>query len=385
MRSFGRVQEPLQQSVGRTFMDHCLAFRDGLLASPKFQSAAAALPLTRLIARRRANSLFNLCAGFVYSQVLVACVQLRVFDLLLEEPMDVPTLSRRSDLSEDACRRLVDGAVALRLLQTRSRNRYGLGPLGAALVHNPGLAAMVEHHRHLYQDLSDPVKLLRERGGATALGKYWSYADASRPAELSVDQVADYSALMALSQPMVADEVLAAYPLDAHRCLLDVGGGEGVFLGEAARRFPRLRLMLFDLPAVAERARAGLSHSNLAARSEIFSGDFFADPLPKGADVISLIRVVLDHDDQKVVTLLSSVRAAMADDGVLLLAEPLAHAGGYEPMAGAYFGFYLMAMGRGRVRSPTELTSLLRRAGFGSVQIRRGRRVLQTGIVIAKV
>ncbi len=43
---------------------------------------------------------------------------------------------------------------------------------------------------------------------------------------------------MAASQPLVADEILDAYPFARHRCLLDVGGGDGSFLasGRAALR-----------------------------------------------------------------------------------------------------------------------------------------------------
>jgi demethylspheroidene O-methyltransferase len=37
-------------------------------------------------------------------------------------------------------------------------------------------------------------------------------------------------------------------------------------------------------------------------------------------------------------------------------------------MGDAYFGFYLLAMGRGRPRSAAELTALLRQAGFGTVR-----------------
>ena len=60
--------------------------RDSLLSSRRFQRFAAAFPLTRPIARRRAAALFDLCAGFAYSQVLQACVQLRLFDALLDGP-----------------------------------------------------------------------------------------------------------------------------------------------------------------------------------------------------------------------------------------------------------------------------------------------------------
>ena len=46
-----------------------------------------ATALARVLPDRRARALFDLCAGFVYSQVLAACVRLRVFDLLRDGPM----------------------------------------------------------------------------------------------------------------------------------------------------------------------------------------------------------------------------------------------------------------------------------------------------------
>ncbi|CAA2141257.1 methyltransferase [Hyphomicrobium sp. ghe19] len=383
MLSLGRAVAPFwENDTVQAVIDRVLSLRDRMYASARFQSAAASFYPTRLIARRRAYDLFDICAGFVYSQILAACVELGIFGILREAPLDLPSLARRCGLPIDAAQRLADAAVALRLLEKRSKGRYGLGALGAAVAGNPGVAAMVGHHRHLYADLLDPVSLLRRSAKPTELGKYWPYAATRQPSDLSSEEVAGYSALMASSQPIVADEVLDAYPLQRCRCLLDVGGGEGTFLAEAAARFPHLQLMLFDIPAVIERAKVQLERRGLGPRSKIFGGDFFSDPLPKGADVISLIRIALDHDDQKVLTLLRSAHAALGAGGVLLIAEPLPDMG-HEPMASAYFGFYLMAMGRGRVRTREEFTNLLIEAGFKNVRFCKGRRVLQTGVVIA--
>ena len=93
---------------------------------------------------------------------------------------------------------------------------------------------------------------------------------------------------MSASQPLVADEILDAYAVTSHRCLLDVGGGEGAFLVRAAQRAPALRLMLFDLPAVADRARARFAAFGLAHRASVVGGDFLRQPLPTGADLVSL-------------------------------------------------------------------------------------------------
>ena len=358
--------------------------RDRLLTNPRFLKWASAFPLTRLIARRRADALFDLCAGFVYSQILYSCVKLGLFNLLREGPQELAPLARWLGLPEQQTARLLGAAVALRLVERRGRTLYGLGPLGAAVVGNPGIAAMVEHHTHLYADLADPVRLLRGERSDTALGTYWPYAESSDPGALPAEAVAAYSRLMALSQPLVAEEVLDAYPVRRHRCLLDIGGGEGAFLCAAATEAPDLKLMLFDLPAVAQRARERLAKAGLGSRATVFEGDFLKDPLPAGADVITLIRVLLDHDDANALRILQAARRAIAPGGTLLIAESMAELPGTEVMAGAYFGFYLMAMGRGRPRSTAELSRLVEQAGFDCISLRTGRRVLRTGILTAQ-
>ena len=366
--------------------DRALALRDRLLASPQFQRWAAAFPLTRPVARRRARNLFDLCAGFVYSQVLLACVRLGLFDMLREGPRTVSELSSRLSLSEEAAARLLAAAVSLRLVERRGEEIYGLGALGAALLGNPGVAAMIEHHRLLYADLQDPLALLRRSSGsATELSRYWAYASDESRESLSEDEVAAYSALMSVSQPLVANEILDACPLAGYRCLLDVGGGEGTFLLAVAHRYPHLQLMLFDLPAVVGRARARFAASGLAQGATATGGDFLADALPEGADVISLVRVVHDHDDAGALKLLSHVRRALPTDGTLLLAEPMSGARGAEPIGDAYFGFYLLAMGRGRPRTPQRLSELLHAAGFSHIRHIHTRMPLTTGVIVARL
>lgn len=358
---------------------------------PGFQRWAAAFPLTRPVARHRARALFDLVAGFVYSQVLLACVQLRLFDLLAEAPQSAEQLASRCKLDLPAMQRLLAAAISLELVERRRDGRYGLGAVGAPMAGNAALVAMIEHHAALYADLADPVALLRGQAAGAHLAGYWPYATGRADAgggegaerSLSSEKVAQYSALMSASQPLVADDILDAYPLARHRCLMDVGGGEGVFLRTAARRAPDLRMMLFDLPAVAERARVRLCEAGLAGRTEVFGGDFYRDALPKGADVVTLVRIVHDHDDDGALRILTAVHDALPAGGNLLVAEPMSETPGAEPMGDAYFGFYLMAMGRGRPRTAAHLITLLKQAGFGVVRTVKTHRPLQTGLLIA--
>lgn len=359
-------------------------WREHLLASPAFRRWAEANPLTRWIARRRAAQVFDLMAGFVYSQVLLACVRLGLLERLSTQgPQSLPALAAALGLPLAACDRLLRAAVALRLLEPRAGERFGLGALGVPLAGNPGLRALVLHHEALYRDLADPVALLRGQQTQGALAHFWPYAlEAGNAGDAS--SAAAYSALMAATQPMVAEQVLQAYPVRQHRRLLDVGGGEGAFACAAARAASALRVEVFDLPGVAERARARFAAAGLSERSQAWSGSFLVDALPAGADLITVLRVAHDHDDDAVLRLLAAARLALAPGGRLLLAEPLADTPGAAAMGDAYFGFYLLAMGQGRPRTAARLTEMLQASGFNRVRQLSTRMPLLTGLLLAE-
>ena len=64
---------------------HWRDLRNDLIADPRFQSFAARFFLTRRIAASQARQAFDLAAGFVYSQILLACAELNLFEALRGE------------------------------------------------------------------------------------------------------------------------------------------------------------------------------------------------------------------------------------------------------------------------------------------------------------
>lgn len=368
----------------RTWVAPLLNWRDRLLSNPDFQRRSLRVPLVRLIARRRMRALFDLCSGFVYSQVLLACTRLGLLEMLAESPRDAAELATALDLPRAPLDRLLEAAESLKLVGIRDRGRFGLGPLGAALLGNPSVAMMIEHHSAFYSDLSDPVALMRGERKTTDLGQFWAYSKNASPTALKPEDIAAYSRLMAASQALIAEQVLSAYSLRRHRRLLDVGGGEGAFAAAAMHRHARLEACVFDLPPVAERARARFDQLGFGGRGTACGGDFLADPLPAGHDLVSLVRVLHDQDDDAAMQLLHAVRRAIDPQGVILIAEPMLGTRGAEPVGAAYFGFYLMAMGQGRARSEAEIKSMLERAGFSAVRAYRTSAPLLARVLAAR-
>ena len=116
----------------------------------------------------------------------------------------------------------------------------------------------------------------------------------------------------------------------------------------------------------------------------MIGGDFKTDALPAGADLITLIRVIHDHDDAAALAILGVARRALPPGGTLLLAEPMAGTPGAESVE-AYFAFYLLAMGSGRLRRPAQLSDLLRQAGFARVHLLPTQRPMLMRVLQARV
>jgi demethylspheroidene O-methyltransferase len=379
-----------------------LNWLDQRLSSPSMYRWALLNPLGRLIMRRRAQQLFELMAGFVHSQVLLACVRLGWFEALLVRPRTLAELQQMSPMPADSLQRLIGSALSLGLIEVRGP-RYGLGPLGTPVAAHAGLRAMIEHNALLYADLSDPLRLL-QRPELSGMHAYWPYPTGSgqeEPSERSerserspvpypganqlppttelslsdfsqpradAAQVARYSELMARSQRFLIEELLVAHDFAQHRLVLDVGGGQGGWVMALARHAPALKLQLFDLPPVAELARQRITEAGLSHRIACHGGSFRNDELPRGADLITLLRVAHDHADEAVLGLLQAIHAALPVGGQLLLAEPMAQPEGQPSCSDPYFHFYLLAMGRGRLRTAAELSALISQAGFAQVR-----------------
>ena len=246
---------------------------------------------------------------------------------------------------------------------------------------------MIEHHSALYQDLRDPITLLRGDLKEKALESYWPYIT-EHSEELkslsAVEKVAQYSELMSASLPLVADEIIDAYDFNQHQCLLDIGGGQGTFINLLSQQVKSLQFKLFDLPGVATLAQEKLNQQLGHGRVECIGGDFFNEPLPTGADIVTLIRVIFDHDDTRVKQLLRSIYESLDFGGRLLVAEPMADTPELPAMGQAYFGFYLLAMGRGRPRSLQEISNFLHEVGFKKVKSVKNTMKINAQIILAE-
>ena len=348
-----------------TLATKLLMRRNALIGSARFQRMAARLPVLRWIARDYASKQFDLVAGFVYSQVLAAFVETGLLDHLTGQLRAQDGIGAEIGLGAEAADRLLHAGKALGLAASPQAGHWTLGEAGAALSANTGALAMLRHHHLLYRDLAEPARLLADnREKQTALSGYWTYA--SR--QVGKGDTAGYSALMAATQPMVSQQIIDAFRFSRYRRMLDIGGGSGAFVSAVSRAAPKLELGIFDLPDVIDEAQKRLGKDADAPHIEYHAGSFKDSALPTGFDLISLVRILHDHDDDVVQALLAKIHGALSKGGQLLIVEPMAESAGAQRMGDAYFGMYLWAMGSGRPRSRSAYRDMLQKAGFSHVR-----------------
>ena len=149
---------------------------------------------------------------------------------------------------------------------------------------------------------------------------------------------------------------------------MDIGGSHGHLLSAILQANPMVSGVLFDRPAVVERAEERLRGAGLAGRAELVAGDFF-ESLPEGGDLYVLSRILMDYDDDASVRLLQNCHRAMRPGGRVLIVQLLMPEQGDDAAREQLFeaavsDLNMLVLTGGRERTEGEYRTLLGRAGF---------------------
>jgi hypothetical protein len=181
---------------------------------------------------------------------------------------------------------------------------------------------------------------------------FWDYLDANPAISASFD------ATMAVDAGHAA--VANGYDWTAVRHVADIGGGTGTLIAAVLRGNPQLRGTLADQPDTAARARQYLAGCDLASRCEVVGQSFF-DPLPPGADVYLLNRVIHDWDDAAAGAILRRCAEAAGSTGRVLVVES---AGDGDSPGFAEMNLRMLVLTGGRERTIDDYTALAAGAGL---------------------
>jgi hypothetical protein len=161
------------------------------------------------------------------------------------------------------------------------------------------------------------------------------------------------------------------YDWSAVETVVDVGGGDGTLISELLAAHPHLTGTLVELPATAEQARAALARSGLAQRCEVVAGSFF-DPLPAGADVYMLGKVLHDWGDAEAEAILRRCAQAAGREGRVLIIEMVLE-GGQNEQQFSYLDLHMLVYFGGKERTFDEYRDLAGAVGLQLRAVGRGK------------
>ncbi|WHM40933.1 methyltransferase [Streptomyces sp. BPTC-684] len=309
--------------------------------------------------------LMELTSGVYAFKALALATELELFtDLSGGRAGTAADFAERHGLAQRPAELLLTACTALGLLRLDSDGTYSNTPMSEEFLvrgkpyYFGGWITVVDRHEYpAYLKLADSLR-----------GNHPTTWDVERQ-----------ESLFAPDDPVVAEHFwrgmhsLSAYTahllagaLDFAKVdrLLDVGGGGGAFGVELCRRYPHLRVTVFDLPFVCDLTRPWVAAAGLDDRIAFTAGDFFTDRLPAGHDAVLLSNILHDWGESDVQRILKTCAVALPPGGLLLICESFVADDKQGPPLAALMSLNMLAETWGRNYTAAEYSAWLRAAGL---------------------
>jgi hypothetical protein len=277
----------------------------------------------------RPENILDIGYGFWKAKALLSAVELDLFTLLAEGPLNAETLTARLELHPRGASDFFDALVALGLLKRDESGLYSNQPdtdfyldrrkptCIAALFRHMG----ARHYQH-WGMLTRALQTGAPQSGGLAEGYPTLYSDTA------AQEI--FLAGMTAGSLLAAQALAVKFPWNHYRTFIDIGTAQGCVPVEIARAQPHLRGGGFDLPVLESAFTNFTTKQGLRDRLTFHPGDFFSDPLPT-ADVLIFGRILHNWDLSTRKLLLKKAYEALTEDGVALVYDPLIDDGRVEP------------------------------------------------------
>lgn len=316
--------------------------------------------------------IFEIFRGNYAMELLTAAVaHFGVFERLAAGPLTAAELRSATELGARQFSVLLTGLKALQLVeesngrvQPTALAREHLAP-GQPLdvsdyirmgAQQPGVLALVEHMRT--SKLAGAAK-----DDDRAVFIYKDGLDSAMEEDASARH---FTLMLAGRAKNIAPVLAERVDLSSANRLLDIGGGTGLYSIAFLQRYPKLRAIVFDRPAVLKVAAEFAQQYGVGERLECVAGDMFADSLPTDSNVHLLSNVLHDWDISECQRLVAKSAAALPTGGRLLIHDAFLHDDHSGPLYPALFSVALMVMTEGRNYSSAEYKAWMAAAGLSA-------------------
>ena len=225
--------------------------------------------------------------------------------------------------------------------------------LGLA-ANSPGVLEMVERLR-----TNVPAGVTRASAGAAFI--FREGLDSAMQRETSARHL---TLALAGRAKNVAPVLAQRLPLEGVKCLLDVGGGTGIYSIALLQKNPALRAIVLDGPEVLKVTAEMAAEYGVADRLECRPGDMFRDEFPAGCDAVLLSNVLHDWDVPQCRELVRRCAAVLPAGGRLFVHDVFLNDAFDGPLPIALYSAALFSLTEGRAYSLAEYRAWMLAAGL---------------------
>lgn len=311
--------------------------------------------------RMETRGLNEMGLAFMSSGVLMAAMELDLFTELSKKPASIPALAPRLGITERGAEKFLTCCLSLGLVKREGDVFKNAEETEKYMVKGKP-SYMADYLLHMakrsYPDWGRIAETLKGKGRAGGEGQYRRLSFDPREARALTE--AGYTGSIA------AGRLLAKfYDFSPYKLLLDLGGGSGAYSIAAVRKYPNLKAIVFDFPAITEVAREFIAKDALSASISTHDGDFLKDPLPGGADIILNSGNLHAYGSDSARQLYKKAFDVLPSGGAMIVIDYMLEDDRSGPPVAAFIdlGQYFSS-DEGRTHTAAEVSGYLTDAGF---------------------
>jgi 3-hydroxy-5-methyl-1-naphthoate 3-O-methyltransferase len=295
--------------------------------------------------------------------LVAAAVELDVFSSIASDATTAREIASKANADEFALRRMLDSLVALKYLK-RKGDRYSLSPQAAAFLvrgselYMEGIDQFAKSQMMGWFQLAETVKSGRSGGRGD---------DAERATFFSILVRSIFPVGFVAAKAAVA----AISPARRARIkrILDVAAGAAPWSIAFAQTIPGAHVTVLDLAPVTQITREFAARFGVADRYDYLEGDLRQVDFGRGYDLITLGHIIHGEGRDGGRRLIERSAEALADRGLLLIAEFIPNNDRTGPAGAMLFGInMLLHTADGDVFTMKEYREWLTAAGFKTVR-----------------
>jgi ubiquinone/menaquinone biosynthesis C-methylase UbiE len=322
------------------------------------------------------SELSRISSGFTQSRIIQVAVKLGVFDVIKIKGSSFAGVAKALGTNPKATELFLNALVALGLLHKEKEKFYNT---------DSSLIYLVKTSPKYFGGM-----ILFEEGLWSAWAKLEESVRTGKPARtpnmFQEKEEETERFIMAMHTLVVArgDAEVLSNMLDFKeaKTMIDIGSGPGTYPIQFLKRYPHLKITIFDLPGTLNVTRKVLKREKMHGKIELVEGNYNTDKIPRGFDVVFLSNIIHIENDESNQRLMEKVYASLNQNGRIIIKDHILDDTLTSPAIGAIFSIQMLLVTKGRDYSFREVKGWLQDAGFKKSEWIRLKPPLTSSLVI---